>query len=284
MSQLAVVICWFIVTIQAVTLRSISKISIPIHITNHPCPPLLVSSTAPLRTLYNQTIDAKCLNISNQSAPNGISIIFRDMVLANLRRDFRLISDIGINAKHNEIQVISKPVVVCLLEMILGISNRERIPWFEHAISCVSAPSSNHNTVCSNSGLSYDSNGTLIGINLSNLGLIGDLNIGSLPHTVRSLDISSNDLNTFQLHGFGGKSLEILRVQNNNKWIIERRLFGEDIPLKSLYVSSDQIFPWITTLNSKKRRRITRWMNTMPFLERMIVDNDVEIKSEIRTL
>ena len=101
-------------------------------------------------------------------------------------------------------------------------------------------------------------NGNLIGVDLSDLNLIGIINLESLPPTGRSLDLSFNDLDTLNLDGLRGKSVERLNVEHNARCHINTECFTAEsehkLPLKVLQLSTNQIFPWITSFGEKKSR------------------------------
>ena len=154
--------------------------------------------------------------------------------------------------------------LISILEMMNGIGNKQNIPWFDCASQCLSDPSANCHQIASHLeegyGLQFEDNDDIIGMDLSNLGLTGFLDFFWSPPTLKSLDLSSNDLEIVHLDGLRDKSLERLNVENNRRCHIKTDVFASDLPLKSLYLSSNQIFPWIDDLGSK-RLFVSKWMD-----------------------
>lgn len=175
--------------------------------------------------------------------------------------------------------------------MIIDLKNVDNIPWLVGAMCCLSDsyqyprestkeareqsprnPLENpmdRMTLCQNhsrlgSGLEFDTNGTLIGVDISHLNLTGNLHLESLPKSVRSLDLSFNDLNTLNLTGLKGKSLEILNVEHNVRCHINTECISIEswynsnesshFTIRELQVSSNQIFPWIEDSKTKINR------------------------------
>ena len=88
-------------------------------------------------------------------------------------------------------------------------------------MQCVANLTANGHRIASqnDNGLYFDGddNNHLIGIDLSHLNLIGKLNLRSLPQTVRSLDLSFNDLTNLNFGGLNGKSLQKLNIAHNER-------------------------------------------------------------------
>ena len=244
--------------------------------------PFIVYSNDTVSSLYDG-IKAK---VSYSNAPCGISVLFNGELILNVVNDQRTVRDIGMKEESNDIQIIPKPIFAALLEMISDISNIQEITWFMHACTLhamhsVSAKDSRVLCECAR-GLHCDDNGVLIGIDLSHLNLTGTIYLESLPQTVRSLDLSYNDLNNLNLDGLRGKSVEKLNVENNARCHINTECFcirfGFTTCIRELQISSNQIFPWVPMMN--KYDRINNWLHQTYALEKVIVD-DVVIYREI---
>ena len=214
---------------------------IPINVINYYCPSLSVRSNESISTLYHLLHD----RISSIISSGEISIIFQERVILNLNNDHRSLKSIGISATSNSIQIIRKPDVAALLEMISETRNSQNIPWFDRASYCIVNPFSTEcRSVCQlGSGLHCDSEAHLIGIDLCHLDLGGTVHLESLPQTVRSLDISFNDFETLDLDGLAGKSLDRLNVEMNRRCRLHSKLgdprFGHNLPIKVLRISSN---------------------------------------------
>ena len=199
-----------------------------------------------LYQLIGQRVAASC----------EISIVFNGKIIPNLINESCIVTEIGMNETFNHIQIIQKPYSVMLLEMIHDIINKEQISWYKKAMHCISANRC-ENASDFGTGLRYDDNDNLIVIDLSHLNLTGNIILESLPQSVRALDLSFNDLNTLNLDGLRGKSLEKLNVQHNRRCHIDTESV-HDLPLRKLQVSSNQIFPWIADLQQKEDQ-IKQW-------------------------
>ena len=247
--------------------------------------PFVIHANDTVSALY-EMINAKMCYVS---ASRGISIVFSGKLILNSFDDHRTILDIGMKAEENDIKIIQKPVFVALLEMVSDIKNKEKIPWFDRAMQCLSDPSANR---CQNisqwsCGLDCDDSGNLIGVDLSHLNLSGCIYLKSLPQTVLSLDLSYNDLDTLNLTALSGKSVERLNVEINDRCHINTECFTEGavqdpnpiLSIEELQISSNQIFPWITDDLEYKHRRIKRLMNRHSYLEQVIVDGHVISRS-----
>ena len=254
------------------TLSSCSS-SIPLNIINYYCPSLFVNADDTVSSLYDRISSL----IPSTALSRDISIVFKDKIILNFRNDHLTVNEIGISTESNEIQIIKKPDCAALLEMISNLGNIRNIPWLHEAINCISNPKAIGYGTLSHfgGGLDYDENVHLIGINLSHLNLTGTIDLESLPHTVRSLDLSFNDLDSLHLDGLRGKSVEKLNVENNGRYHIDterfRTIFGRDLPIRELRISSNQIFPQTTDLVDKDAR-IKQWLSRRQTLERMMVD------------
>ena len=243
--------------------------------------PFVIGQNDLVSALYNM-ISA---NVSFETASRGISIIFRNKIILNYLDDHRTITDIGMNEALHDIEIILKPDFVAILEMVMNVNNRQQIPWLVGIMSCLSDVSANQQNQCQNlskfgKGLYCDNNGNLIGMDLSHLNLTGKIHLESLPPTVRSLDLSFNDLETLNLEGLRGKSMERLNVEHNPRCHINTECFhSSDLNIKELQLSSNQIFPWIMDLKMK-RERIQNWLCRLSRdrrsngLELVIMDND----------
>ena len=240
--------------------------------------PFVLEPDAAVSDLYDR-INA---SLSFKTASSGISIIFGNKLILNFLNDRRTIKDIGMDSMLNDIQIIQKPDFAALLEMVVSVNNIQNIPWLVGAMKCLSAASANQYQ-CRNlsklgKGLDCDTNNTLIGVDLSHLNLTGMIHLESLPPTVRSLDLSFNDLETANLDGLRGKSLKRLNVEHNTRFHINTECFhSHNLNLRELQLSSNQIFPWISDLN-EKRVRIQNWLcrvsrhRNVNYLELVIMD------------
>ena len=246
---------------------------IPINVINYYCPTLIMRSNDTLSSLYDTILaKASCFTSSTM-----ISIVFQGRIILNLVNDLRTIKDIGIDTESNDIQIIKKPRCAALLEMISDIRNIENVPWLNDALCCISEHSKTR--YCSISrigkGLGCDDSGHLIAIDLSHLNLTGTIHLEPLPQSVRSLDISFNDLESFDLDGLRGKSVEKLNVEQNGKCHINTECFYPEsvhnLPFKELQISSNQIFPEIRNLK-ERNLRIRKWLNCRQTPERLVVD------------
>ena len=230
--------------------------------------PFVIGPNDTVSSLY-QAVNAR-INTSCE-----ISIVFGGKIILNLANDYRPVTAVGMNDILNDIQIIQKPDYVSLLEMVDGVINKKDIPWFHSALECLSDPSSNRcQNVCGfGPGLECDDNGNLIGIDLSHLNLTGSISLESIPQSVRSLDMSFNDLHTVNLSGLKGKSLAKLNVENNGRCRINTKCFyndsGSTLPLRELQVSSYQLMPWIT-----KHIRTNNWFyhRDQRTLQELVVD------------
>ena len=202
--------------------------------------------------------------------PYKISIIVNNKIILNLVDDHRIVTDIGMHETFKEIHIIEKPDYVALLEMIVDVDGIENIPWFNQAHQCLFESSADQcQNVCEfGEGLDCDDNGNVIKINLSHLKLGGTIHLEPMPQSVRVLDVSYNDVNIMNLCGLRGKSLDKLNVEHNIRWHINTECFrsesgsySDSIEIKEFYMSSIQMFPWIT--ESKDRtNRITNWFRS----------------------
>ena len=209
----------------------------------------------------------------------GISIVFNHNIILKLQDDRRQLSDIGMDFAVNNIFLIQKPKFVALLEMVHGIRNFWNIPWHNEAMQCLSESSANQcrfqKVSQFGAGLECDEKGDLIGVDLSHLNLTGSIHLESLPQTVRSLDLSFNDLDSLNLKELRGKSLERLNVENNIRCHIGTECFGgksgNNLILKEVQLSSNQIFPWISSFG-EKMLKIKRWLSLQNTLNEVIMD------------
>lgn len=234
--------------------------------------PFVIHANDTISSLY----DLIKTKISSAEAGRGISIIFQEKVILNAPNDQRTITQIGMDAEFQDIQIIEKPVCAALLEMVFDINNKENIPWFECATECLSDPSANHcKNVILGKGLDFDGDKKLIGVDLSHLELTGTIHLESLPQNVLSLDLSFNDLNKFKLSALNGKSVEKLNVKHNDRCHVNTECFatesGHISGIKELKLSSNQIFPWIVDPKDKMDR-IRNWLSCQHALERVMVD------------
>ena len=200
----------------------------------------------------------------------GISIVFKQRIILELINDRRTLDDIGMDLQFNDIVLIQKPLFVSLLEMVHDIENKDNIPWHAQAIECLYESSAKQYHFQSVSefekGLDFDANGDLIGLDLSHLNLTGTLHLNSLPQTVRSLDLSFNDLDILNLDELRGKSLETLNMEHNIRCHINTEFFPpkreQGVSFNVLQLSSNQIFPWITCFGEKLFRiKRCNWFN-----------------------
>ena len=226
-----------------------------INIMNYYCPPFYVSPQDAVSTLY-AVIEEKFT-----FSPNDISILFKGNIIPKFV-GHQSIGDIGLNEEWNDIQIVRKPDFVAMLEVVSGISNLEQIPWIQQATDCLFDFSSIR---CQN-GFDFGR------VDLSHLDLMGYINIESLPQSVRTLDLSFNDLDNFNLNGLCSKSVERLNIEHNRRWHVNTNIFESESPrslsLRALQVSSDQIF-----VDSKsKSAQITRFMSNQRILNVLIVD------------
>ena len=178
---------------------------------------------------------------------------------------------------RTEQSMIPRPEFVLLLEMVSDIENKESIPWFECAMQCLYDSSANDYLIASQlgTGLVCDDIGDLIRIDLSDLSLTGTIHLESLPQTVRSLDLSFNDLDTLNLEALRGKGLRRLSVERNDRLRLNMNVFdsdlGRNLSLRTLQLSFNQIFPEI--VDSKlKLYKIQKLMDNHRTLNVMIVD------------
>ena len=186
--------------------------------------------------------------------------------------------------KVNESQLIGKSDFLLLLEMVMEIWNIRTIPWFEWAIRNAPVLAERHHHIPFLQGrrLHFDANNNIIALDLSHLNLIGKLNLRSLPQSVRSLDLSFNDLTNLNIDGLNGKALESLNVEHNPRCYINVAVFeftsGRHIPLRTLQVSSNQILHRIIDPETKQKR-IQDWIHRQQPLDTLIVDK-VEIRRQ----
>ena len=250
-----------------------NKAIIPINIVNYYCPMFHVQPSDPISVLY-AAVFANCRHIQS---PNSLSIIYNGKIVINVFSVHYTVTTIGMNDNYNEIQVIRKPDFVALSEFISEIRNIANIPWLNHVLQCFSDPMSSSCRTVSHFGIGLlgDDNGHLIGINLSHLKLSGALHFESLPQSVRSLDVSFNDLDTLDLDGLRGKSVEKLNVEHNDRCRINdfgwNRRFGGTFPVQILQISSNQMFWWNAGPISL-RNCIRDWLRRQEILEEVIVD------------
>ena len=234
------------------------------------CPPFHADLDDTVTSLYD-TVTAKCTDIES---PHHISITINGVIILNVPRSLRTLEDVGMHGESNDIQIIDKPDFVQLLEMVFDINNKESIPWFTRASLCLFDSSADH---CQNisqfgRGLEFDDDGVLIAIDLSHLNLTGTFHLELLPQSVRSLDLSFNDLESLNVNGLRGKSLQRLNVEHNDRCCLKLIIFDHDplrsLSLRVLQMSSNQIAPY--TMDS-----IANWMQHQRILNLMIIDNEV---------
>lgn len=169
---------------------------------------------------------------------------------------------------------------VSLLRMVLEVQNKENIPWFRTAMQCLSDSSANQCQTASQlgRGLHCDDTGNIVGIDLSHLHLAGTIQLGALPQSVRSLDLSFNDLETLNLDGLRGKSLERLNIENNHQCHFDVAFFGsessDNLALKILELSSNQIYQKVSD-NISKQHLIREWLNRQRWLKVIVVDGEI---------
>ena len=236
--------------------------------------PFLMGNDDTVSSLYQWTKDQV-----EEPDNRGISIVFNHSIILDLNDDHRLLSDIGMNSAVNNILLIQKPKFVALLEMVHGISNFWNIPWHNEAMQCLSESSANQcpfeKVSQFGAGLECDAEGDLIEVDLSHLNLTGTIHLGSLPQKVRSLDLSFNDLDCLNIEELRGKSLERLNVENNIRCHINTEYFSgksrNNLILKELQLSSNQIFPWISSFG-EKMLKIKRWLLLQSTLNELILD------------
>ena len=267
--SLVISIMLLFLVLSTAFLRTLSSVdssgnnAFPINIINHYCSPLYFSPLDTASSFYD-IINKKCPRIAS---PHGISIVVNGKIILNAVNDHRAICDFGISKEMNDIQIIQKPDIAALLEMISDISNADNIPWFDQAMHRISDMSSNRwRSVCDlDDRLHCDANGHLIVIDLSHLNLSGTVHLQSLPQSVKTVDLSSNDLLTLNFADLRGKSLERLNVEHNHRFQVntdrnvqvpeseEHRLW------RTLQLSSNQIHPTMTDSRAK-RFRIQNWL------------------------
>ena len=248
---------------------------IQINVFNCYCSTLYVEPFDPPSSLLNEVV-AKCPRIQS---PHDISIIFNGKIILNLIKDRRTIHDIGITEEANEIQIIKKPDFAALLEMVADIDNIENIPWFNQKVQCLSDPSAKHcyRTSEVERGLHYDVSGNLIGIDLSHLELTGTFHLNAVPQSVKSLDLSFNNLLKLTFGGLKHKSLERLNVEHNDRLRIDttyvhRIVSAKDSPLtRILRLSSNQIFQFIND-SKRKYSQIRQWLYRQQMFDVLVVD------------
>ena len=249
----------------------------PIHINviNYYCSTLYVGPFNPPSSLFDEVV-SKCPRIHS---PNDISIIFNGKIILNLIKDCRTIHDIGITEEANEIQIIQKPEFAALLEMVADIDNNRNIPWFNQKVQCLSDPSAKHcyRTFEFERGLHYDVSGDLIGIDLSHLDLTGTFHLKSLPQSVKSLDLSFNNLLMLKFGGLEHKSLKRLNVEHNDRLRIDtiyvhRMISPNGTSLsRILQTSSNQMFQSIND-SKTKYSQIRRWLCRQQMFDVLVVD------------
>lgn len=168
-----------------------------------------------------------------------------------------------------------------MLNMVQGVSNKERIPWYQYFV--------HGNTIIPKNvrhlGISYI--GVVPGnrfrrarsrcnLNLSGLGLEGHIDLGYLSRNVVRLDLANNNLSCISFFGCSQYSLRELNVQNNHHLRIH--LMKIDIlssscslhRLNRLYISSNQLEVAEITL--------LQWMRGTRLFE--VVLDDVVMKNE----
>ena len=234
---------------------------------------MYVKSLHTVSSLY-ETVKTKC---SRVQSPHDIAIIVDGKIILNLIDDRRTIADIGITEESNDIQIIQKPMFVALLEMVADVGNIENIPWFNQANQCLSDPSANDcgAAFAIQQRLHYDVDGNLIVIDLSHLNLTGTIHLESLPQTVKTLDLSFNDLITPKFPRSRGKSLEKLNIERNNQIQLDtkyvKRIFSRNGSSRTLQLSSNQIFPSIIGLRSKYSR-LRHWLYHQQMFDVLVLD------------
>ena len=246
-----------------------------INVFNYFCSTLYVDPFDPPCSLFDEVV-AKCPRIQS---PNDISIIFNGKIILNLIKDHRTIHDIGITEQMNGIQIIQKPVFAALLEMVVDIDNIQNIPWFNQKIQCLSDSSAKEcqRTSEFERGLHYDVSGDLVGIDLSHLNLTGTIHLKLLPQSVKSLDLSFNNLLMLKFGGLEHKSLERLNVEHNDRLRINDTYLRCMNPLngstrsRMLLLSSNQIFQSANDLKTKYSQ-IRRWLHRQQMFEELVVN------------
>ena len=186
------------------------------------------------------------------------------------------------NEELNEIQIIQKPVFVALLEMVADVNDSQNIPWFSRIDQYLSDPAAWHCRASfdiEGNGLHYDDDGNLIGINLSHLNLTGTIRLESLPQSVRTLDLSFNNLLTLRFPKSTRKSLETLNIEQNEHIQLDTkclsRIFARNGTSRTLQLSSNQIFSSkiVSGTGSRtKRSRIRHWMYHQQMFDVLVVD------------
>ena len=240
----------------------------------------IIGASNRIQVQHNDTVsclyNAVCDGCSGIQRTMDISIIFNGKIILNLIDDHRTINDIGMNQEMNDIAIIGRPDYVALLEMVVDIDNIENIPWFEAAAECLSDSSANDcQTVCKFENrldsVHCDQDNKLIGVNLSHLNLSGTIHLESLPQTVRSLDLSYNDINKMNLDGLRGKSLEKLNIEHNRRYRIQKLIPSVNLPVTELRLSSYQIFSERTDFKDKVLR-LYKWKLQGGMLRTVIMD------------
>ena len=233
-------------------------------------PSLHVQSDDSASSLYDK-VAARCPHVQ---LSKDVSIIVNGKIILNLVDDPRTIQDIGITEESSSIQVIEKPIFVALLEMVADIDNIESIPWFNQATQYLSDPSAQ--MMESFVGwLIYSKTEDVIGIDLSHLNLTGTVHLGALPNSVRTLDLSFNDLLTVDLSELKSESLERLNIEHNDKLQVnvEHRISVPEHSRcsRTLQLSSNQIFKSIKDLNTK-HFRIENWLYRQSVFDVLVFD------------
>ena len=277
--------CMALIMNDGTTTSTAERVStIPVQIINYYFSYSHFSITAneTVSSLYNNVVN----NCQRTDSPLDISIIFEGVIVLNFRNDRRKVTDIGMTETLNNIQIIRKPEYVALLEMVTETNNIANIPWFENAVRCLFDPSAIHCRTISQSqnGLKCDHHGHLIEVDFSHLNLSGPIHLESLPQTVRSLDLSFNDLDNLNLDALRGKSVEKLNVEYNGRLHVNTESFNPELEhlssILELQLSSNQIFSWNTNLRAT-RNRIRNWLRGQQSLETVLVDGTVISKSII---
>ena len=238
--------------------------------TNYDCPSFYAYSNDTVNSLY-ESVAAQCTNIQSVY---DISILVNGVIILNPVNDTRTLDDIEVDAESIDIQIIPKPDFAALLEMVSDIRNKQNIPWFHQAMHCLSDPStSKYRTLSYFARLTCNDNGEVIEVDLSHLNLTGTIHLQSLPQNVRSLDLSFNDLDSPNLNGLRGKSLQRLNVEHNERCSLNMTIFDHEtfrsLSLRVLQMSSNQM-----------SRSLTNWMCHQRILNLVIVDG-VEISRGI---
>ena len=249
---------------------------IPINILNYYCPLLSIQSNDTVSSLYHTVVSY----FPSISTSGEISIVFKNRIVLNVVNNHCPIKDIGLGHKSGDIQIIKKPDFAALLEMVFNLRNIQNIPWFSQAISYFSECSLTDFRSVSHlaRGLEYDRHGNLIAIDLSHLNLSGTIHLESLPQTVRSVDLSCNDLDNLNLNGLRDKALGILNVAHNRRCIINLLDFRPSTNIL-LHLSSSQIFPEISDL-SYKEIRVRKWLNHQLTVQQVVVDGQTLNRGE----